>query len=97
MRFHLFGQNFEPHVRKSLEYLKDAKLALVEHQAAAEHHGALAKMYATRITRIEAELQNAALPPSLVTDQRLEQLGSSAELLNADPVVAYPSLRAARP
>jgi hypothetical protein len=96
MRFNFFNRRPAPHVRKSLDYLTEANLALVEHQAAAEHHAALAKMYAARIIRIEAELKNAALPPSLVTHQRVEQANGEAELAIADSVVAYPALRATR-
>ncbi|MEO5658872.1 MAG: hypothetical protein ABIQ90_03605 [Polaromonas sp.] len=62
MRFHLFGPHIEPHVRKSLEYLKDAKLAQIKHQTAAEHHAALAKLYATRIDRVKAQMREAVSP-----------------------------------
>lgn len=96
MRFHLFDRHLEGHVRKSLEFLKEANLARVEHQAAAEHHTALAEMYATRIARIEAEMNNAVLPRSLVTRQRLGQVGEEGEFPKAESVVAYPS-RATRP
>ncbi len=81
MSFHLFDRGLEAHVRKSLEYLKEAQLARVDHQAAAEHHTALAAMYAARIARIEAELNHAVLPISLATGQQLEQLDSEGEIL----------------
>lgn len=96
MKFHLFDRHLEAHVRRSLEYLKEANLAQVEHQAAAEHHTALAKMYTTRIARIEAELNNTVQPRSLVTRQRLGPVGQEGEFPKAESVVAYPS-RAARP
>ena len=91
MRFHLFDRHLEAHVRRSLEYLKEANLAQVEHQAAAEHHTALARMYATRITRIEAEMNNAVLPRSLVARQRHGQAGDDGEFPKVESVVAYPS------
>lgn len=96
MKFQLFGPRIEPHIRKSLEYLKDAKLAQVEHQTAAEHHAALAKMYEMRIARIEAQMSEAAQTPSLVTHQRFEQVNVVAELPHADSVLVYP-VRATRP
>ena len=80
MSFHLFDRRLESHVRKSLEYLKEAQLARVDHQAAAEHHTALAAMYAKRIARIEAEMNNAVLPCSLVTGPALEEAGSEGEV-----------------
>ena len=39
-------------------------MARIEHQAAAEHHAALARMYAERVARLEAELREAY--PSLL-------------------------------
>lgn len=58
MRFYLFERSADAHLRKSREYLEEANLGRVEHQAAAEHHSALARMYADRIARIEAEISN---------------------------------------
>ena len=93
MRFHLFEPRPEAHIRKSLEYLEEANLAWVEHQAAAEHHGALAKMYSERITRIEAELRNAHQPPrSLLTRQPPEDArDDGSERSKPESVVVYPS------
>lgn len=91
MSFQLFDRRLEPHVRKSLQYLKEAHLACVEHQTAAEHHAALAKMYAERIARIEAEM-NSAIPPSFVaTHQQLEAPSSEGEIARIESVVAHPS------
>lgn len=36
--------------------LHEAQMARLEHEAAAEHHGALARMYAERVQRLEAEV-----------------------------------------
>lgn len=91
MRFYLFGQRTEAHIRKSLEYLDEASLAWVEHQAAAEHHAALAKMYAERIARIEAEIKNARQPHSLLTRQLPEDARDDGERVKAESVVVYPS------
>ena len=95
MRFHLF-EHADAHVRKSLEYLEEANLAWVEHKAAAEHHSALAKMYAERIIRIEAEVNNARQSQSLMTLQPAAELPDSGERHKPESVVVYPA-RSARP
>ncbi|MFC5523763.1 hypothetical protein [Polaromonas jejuensis] len=85
MRFHLFEQHADAHVRKSREYLEEANLARVEHQAAAEHHAALAKMYVERIARIEAEINNALQLRAMLATQPVE------ERPKPESVVVYPS------
>lgn len=91
MKFHLF-EHADAHVRKSLEYLEEANLAWVEHKAAAEHHGALAKMYAERITRIEAEIHNIQRTQTLVAPLAPPaELADVGERLKPDSVVVYPS------
>lgn len=96
MRFRLFEQRLEPHVRKSLEYLEEASLAWVEHQAAAEHHAALAKMYAERITRIELEIKNSHSLRTILERQPLEETREDVERPKVESVVVYPA-RVARP
>lgn len=95
MRFHLF-EHADAHVRKSLEYLEEANLAWVEHKAAAEHHSALAKMYAERITRIEAELSDARQSQTLMARQPTAELPDPGERHKTESVLAYPS-RSTRP
>jgi hypothetical protein len=60
MRLYLFEPRADAHIRKSREYLEEANIRRVEHQAAAEHHGALSRMYADRIIRLDAEIREAA-------------------------------------
>jgi len=91
MRFNFLEPRTEAHIRKSLEYLEEANLAWVEHQAAAEHHAALAKMYSERITRIEMEIKNAHQPRSLLTRQPAEDARDDGERPKAESVVVYPS------
>lgn len=91
MRFHLFGSRTEAHVRRSLEYLEEANLAWVEHQAAAEHHAALANMYAQRIARIESEIKNAHQLRSMVIRQPPEDSREEIERPKSESVVAYPT------
>lgn len=72
MRFHFF-ERVDTHIRKSLEYLEEAQLAWVEHKAAAEHHSALARMYAERIARIKAEISSGQ-PVPLTTRPAAKEL-----------------------
>lgn len=91
MRFRLFGPRTEAHIRRSLEYLEEANLAWVEHQAAAEHHCALAKMYAERIARIEEEIKNSHQRRSMVLRQPPEEARDEIERARMESVVVYPS------
>jgi hypothetical protein len=59
MRFDIFQKSSDAHVRKAREYLQQANLARIEHQAAAEHHAALAAMYLQRAHWLEQELAGA--------------------------------------
>lgn len=93
MRFQMFEPRLDAHVRKSREYLNEANLARVEHQAAAEHHTALAKMYTERVARLEAEINNALQPPSMSARPRVDDIGEECERPNSESVVypVYPS------
>lgn len=89
MRFYLFERPAEAHIRKSREYLEEATVRRVEHRAAAEHHSALAEMYASRIARIQAEMGPAfSVHPALATpaDEELKE----AIRPKLDSVVNYP-------
>lgn len=87
MRFYLFERPADAHIRKSREYLEEANLGRVQHQAAAEHHGALAKMYADRIVRIEAEISDAFQ----VRSSAAESASGDEVRVKSDPVMLYPS------
>lgn len=65
MPFHLFGPRLDAHIRKARQYLAEANLARIEHQVAAEHHAALARMYTERAARLEAEIDVALRPRSM--------------------------------
>lgn len=95
MRFRFFRPRTEAHIRKSLEYLEEANLAWVEHQAAAEHHAALAKMYSERIARIEEEIKKSHLLRSTVLRQPPEDSRDEIGRPKAESVMVYPA-RAAR-
>ena len=74
MNFSFFKPSMDRHLLKSQEYLEEAQIKRVEHQAAAEHHGALTQLYAERIVRIEAEIKLAlqaravSSPPAVAND-----------------------------
>jgi hypothetical protein len=54
--FGFFQAGRNGHLRRVMTLLEEAHLARIEHQAAAEHHGALARMYAERAKRLEREV-----------------------------------------
>ncbi len=93
MKFHLFEKHSEIYLRKSREYLEEANLARVEHQAAAEHHAALAKMYTERISRIEGEIDHAVRGQSFSVR---EPVAEELERTKPEGLVVYPA-RTARP
>jgi hypothetical protein len=94
MMFSFFEPPADKHLRKSREYLEDAKLKRVEHQAAAEHHQALTTLYAQRIGRIESEMSQALQGASSASAPFLPADGSSV-IAASDSVRVYPS-RASR-
>ena len=55
----LFRSNPDEHLKRAQVLLREANMARIEHQAAAEHHGALAEMYAQRVARLEREIDAA--------------------------------------
>jgi hypothetical protein len=63
LMFSLFHPNPKSHLRRAMMLLEEANLARIEHQAAAEHHGALARMYTERAKRLEREIYGATRPP----------------------------------
>ncbi|RZL63331.1 MAG: hypothetical protein EOP81_13085 [Variovorax sp.] len=56
MFFDLFHSGSNACLKRAAGLLHEAQLARIEHQAAAEHHAALAKMYAERCRRLENEM-----------------------------------------
>lgn len=61
MRFDLFHTRTDAHIRKAQEYLQAANIARLEHHVAAEHHSALASMYAQRVSWLEQELSESVI------------------------------------
>ncbi len=54
--FGILRRRSNEHLKRAEVLLQEASLARVEHQAAAEHHGALAQMYSERVARLEREI-----------------------------------------
>lgn len=59
MPFDFFHSRPDAHIRKAQEYLQQAHVARIEHQTAAEHHAALAAMYAQRVAWLEREVSES--------------------------------------
>ncbi len=59
MRFDLFQTRADAHIRKAREYLQQANMSRIEHQIAADHHAALAAMYAQRVAWLEDEIASS--------------------------------------
>ncbi len=91
MRFYLFERQADAYIRKSREYLDEARARRVEHQAAAEHHSALTQMYAERIARIEDELSDAFQVRSSSNGQPVEDADDEGVRLKPESVVVYTS------
>lgn len=57
--FEFFNVGNSAYARRVQTMLREARFAQLEHEAAAEHHDALAHMYAERISRLEAACHEA--------------------------------------
>jgi len=56
MMFDFLRSNPTAYLKRAATLLEEAHMARIEHQAAAEHHAALARMYAERVRRLESEV-----------------------------------------
>ena len=96
MRFDLFHTRVDAHVRKAQEYLQAANVARLEHHVAAEHHSALASMYAQRVAWLEQELSESVIrfdmPLRGVTSTSSEGAKRNAESMMALPRTQQTSL-----
>ena len=57
--FEFFNLGSRAYARRAETMLREARFAQLEHEAAAEHHGALARMYADRVLRLEGNRRDA--------------------------------------
>jgi len=88
MRLDLFHARPEPHIRKAQEYLEEANLARIEHEAAAEHHAALATMYAQRIARLQRQIADSLMPYVSSGQQVFEPVQADPGKRGPDAVVS---------
>lgn len=76
----LFRPSHTAYLKRASALLEEAQMARIEHQAAAEHHSALARMYAERVRRLECELyrqpRSTELGPEDITTNERPQLYS---------------------
>jgi hypothetical protein len=86
--FSFFQFNRNSHLRRAMALLDEAHMARLEHQAAAEHHAALARMYAERAKRLEREIYGSA-HQSLV-----ESAAAIPKVAHEKPVVEKPAIYA---
>ena len=70
----LFRPSHAAYIKRASALLEEAQMARIEHQAAAEHHSALARMYAERVRRLESELYRP--PPRSVEHAAVEGAGA---------------------
>ena len=85
--FKLFQSRADVHLKRVSALLREAQLARAEHQAAAEHHDALARMYSQRIVRLQAQFSEASS----------QAQGDPAKANEQVPVEAEPPVIAAQP
>ena len=57
--FDFFNLGLKAYAKRAETMLREARFAQLEHEAAAEHHGALARMYAERVARLEGQAHRA--------------------------------------
>ena len=57
--FDFFNLSSRAYARRAETMLREARFAQLEHEAAAEHHDALARMYAERVARLEGHIRRA--------------------------------------
>jgi hypothetical protein len=75
MFFNLFSAHPSAHLKRAVLMLHEAQMARLEHEAAAEHHGALARMYAERVQRLEAEVYR---PQRMESEEKVTETLSPA-------------------
>ena len=77
--FQFFNLGSSAYARRAETMLREARFAQLEHEAAAEHHDALARMYASRVLRLESARSDAMRRDKLAALP--EETGSADELL----------------
>ena len=85
--FEFFNLGSRAYARRAETMLREARFAQLEHEAAAEHHAALARMYAERILRLEGTfLVRSTLrsdPASVLPEQQQQPPSATEQKLPA--------------
>ncbi len=76
--FDFFNLSSKAYARRAETMLREARFAQLEHEAAAEHHDALARMYAERVARLEGHTRRA-VPQAQAAAPALSQDGQRGE------------------
>jgi len=85
--FSFFQFNRNSHLRRAMALLEEAHMARLEHQAAAEHHAALARMYGDRAKRLEREIYGNA-------HQSLVESAAATPKAHEKPAIEKPAIYA---
>ena len=93
MRLDLFHPRPEAHIRKAQEYLEEACVARIEHEVAAEHHAALASMYAQRIARLQQQIADSLMPYASSAPSGEPALAVEAAKRGAEGVISLPRVQ----
>lgn len=80
--FEFFNLNHSVYARRVQTMLREARFAQLEHEAAAEHHDALARMYAERVVRLERACKETVRPEKLASATPVAPPAAAAGLEN---------------
>ena len=82
--FDFFNLGSRAYERRAETMLREARFAQLEHEAAAEHHDALARMYAERVLRLQGACRDTVCKDKLKVSPE-KPIASAEELqLRAD-------------
>ena len=82
--FDFFNHGSRAYERRAETMLREARFAQLEHEAAAEHHDALARMYADRVLRLEGTCRDAVRKDKLAVSPDNPTLTAEELQLRAD-------------
>ncbi len=87
---------FDPstiYMRRAQRTMDEARMAALEHESAAEHHAALARMYRERVARLQAEMSPQPQETRIVVDPS-SQIPRITSLKKREESAANPSMLA---
>ncbi len=90
----MFKRFFDPatiYARRAQRSMDEARMAALEHESAAEHHAALARMYRERVARLQLEVTPEPQEPR-VTLEPNSQIPRITALKKRDEPAAKPAM-----